>query len=148
EALRRHALRRPGARLGVDLRCGLADRVGVAVLESRHACVHRPSSCFGGIDATPRIRTRQPIRLPSTRRACRPPTSASSLYTPRGFHSSFTERSQEGRAMARLSQVFAPRDREFFDLFEEAGHNILHAADLLDRMLRNYPDTKELARDI
>ena len=23
--------------------------------------------------------------------------------------------------MARLSQVFAPRDREFFDLFEEAG---------------------------
>jgi predicted phosphate transport protein (TIGR00153 family) len=50
--------------------------------------------------------------------------------------------------MARLSQVFAPRDREFFDLFEEAGTNILHAADLLDRMLRNYPETKELARDI
>jgi len=50
--------------------------------------------------------------------------------------------------MARLSQVFAPRDREFFDLFEEAGANILRAADLLDRMLRNYPDTKELAREI
>jgi uncharacterized protein len=50
--------------------------------------------------------------------------------------------------MARLSHVFAPRDREFFDLFEEAGRNILQAADLLDRMLRNYPDTKELARDI
>ena len=50
--------------------------------------------------------------------------------------------------MARLSQVFAPRDREFFDLFEEAGANILGAADLLDRMLRNYPDTKELAREI
>lgn len=50
--------------------------------------------------------------------------------------------------MARLAQVFAPRDREFFDLFEEAGRNILRAADLLDRMLRNYPDTKELARDI
>jgi predicted phosphate transport protein (TIGR00153 family) len=50
--------------------------------------------------------------------------------------------------MARLSQVFVPRDREFFDLFEEAGRNILRAADLLDRMLRNYPDTKELARDI
>ena len=50
--------------------------------------------------------------------------------------------------MARLSQVFAPRDREFFDLFEEAGRNILQAADLLDRMLRNYPDTKEMARDI
>jgi predicted phosphate transport protein (TIGR00153 family) len=50
--------------------------------------------------------------------------------------------------MARLSQVFVPRDREFFDLFEEASRNILSAADLLDRMLRNYPDTKELARDI
>jgi predicted phosphate transport protein (TIGR00153 family) len=50
--------------------------------------------------------------------------------------------------MARLAQVFSPRDREFFDLFEEAGRNILSAADLLDRMLRNYPDTKELARDI
>jgi predicted phosphate transport protein (TIGR00153 family) len=50
--------------------------------------------------------------------------------------------------MARLSQVFAPRDREFFDLFEEAGRNILQAADLLDQMLRNYPETKELARDI
>jgi uncharacterized protein len=50
--------------------------------------------------------------------------------------------------MARLSQVFAPRDREFFDLFEEASTNILRAADLLDRMLRNYPETKELAREI
>jgi uncharacterized protein len=50
--------------------------------------------------------------------------------------------------MARLSQVFAPRDREFFDLFEEAGRNILQAADLLDQMLRNYPETKALARDI
>jgi uncharacterized protein len=50
--------------------------------------------------------------------------------------------------MARLSQVFAPRDREFFDLFEEATANILRGADLLDRMLRNYPETKELAREI
>jgi predicted phosphate transport protein (TIGR00153 family) len=50
--------------------------------------------------------------------------------------------------MARLSQVFAPRDRQVFDLFEEASANILRAADLLDRMLRNYPETKELAREI
>ena len=50
--------------------------------------------------------------------------------------------------MGRLSKVFAPRDRVFFDLFEEAGQNILRAADLLDRMLRNYPDSKDLARDI
>lgn len=50
--------------------------------------------------------------------------------------------------MARLSQVFVPRDRQFFDLFEEAGQNIMRAADLLDQMLRNFPETKELARDI
>jgi predicted phosphate transport protein (TIGR00153 family) len=50
--------------------------------------------------------------------------------------------------MARLSQVFVPRDREFFDLFEEAGTNIVRAADLLDQMLRSYPDRADLARDI
>ena len=50
--------------------------------------------------------------------------------------------------MARLSQVFVPRDREFFDLFEEAGRNIARAADLLDQMLRGYPETKMLAREI
>jgi uncharacterized protein len=50
--------------------------------------------------------------------------------------------------MGRLSKVFAPRDRVYFELFEEAGENIRHAADLLDRMLRNYPDSKDLARDI
>jgi uncharacterized protein len=48
----------------------------------------------------------------------------------------------------RLSQVFAPRDREFFDLFEEAGKNIARAADLLDQMLGTWPDRRELARDI
>ncbi len=49
----------------------------------------------------------------------------------------------------RLSSVIAPRDREFFDLFEEAGGNILRAADLLDRMLRSFPDQgQDLARDI
>ncbi len=50
--------------------------------------------------------------------------------------------------MARLAQVFAPRDRVYFELFEEAGRNILQAADLLDRMLSNYPDSKALAQDI
>jgi predicted phosphate transport protein (TIGR00153 family) len=49
----------------------------------------------------------------------------------------------------RLSQAFAPRDREFFDLFEEAGGNIVRGADLLDQMLRGYPDRSDaLARDI
>ncbi|MEA2390584.1 MAG: uncharacterized protein QOK31_693 [Solirubrobacteraceae bacterium] len=50
--------------------------------------------------------------------------------------------------MARLPQVFAPRDREYFDLFEEAATNIARAADLLDQMLRNYPETRELSREI
>src|SRR5213593_119207 len=50
--------------------------------------------------------------------------------------------------MPRLAQVFVPRDREFFDLFEEAGTNIVRAADLLDQMLRAFPDRRDLARDI
>jgi len=50
--------------------------------------------------------------------------------------------------VARLSSVFHPRDREFFDLFEEAGGNILRAAELLETMLRDYPENSELAREI
>jgi predicted phosphate transport protein (TIGR00153 family) len=51
--------------------------------------------------------------------------------------------------MARLSQVFVPRDRLYFDLFEEASGNIVRSADLLDRLLRSYPDRREeLTRDI
>jgi uncharacterized protein len=48
----------------------------------------------------------------------------------------------------RLSSVIAPRDREFFDLFEEAGGNVLRAAGLLEEMLRDFPERSELARDI
>jgi predicted phosphate transport protein (TIGR00153 family) len=51
--------------------------------------------------------------------------------------------------MARLSQVFVPKDRAFFDLFEEAAGNAVRAADLLDRMLRVFPENSQaLARDI
>jgi predicted phosphate transport protein (TIGR00153 family) len=50
--------------------------------------------------------------------------------------------------MPRLSQVLAPRGREFFDLFEEAAGNIVRAADLLDQMLGGYPERRDLARDI
>jgi uncharacterized protein len=50
--------------------------------------------------------------------------------------------------MPRLSQVLAPRGREFFDLFEEAGGNIRHATELLDQMLRDYPERRDLAREI
>jgi predicted phosphate transport protein (TIGR00153 family) len=50
--------------------------------------------------------------------------------------------------MARLSQLFAPKEREFFDLFEEAGSNIVRSAELLERMLEQWPDGAELARDV
>jgi predicted phosphate transport protein (TIGR00153 family) len=48
----------------------------------------------------------------------------------------------------RFSRVIAPREREFFDLFEEAGGNILRAAELLLEMLRAFPEKSELAREI
>jgi predicted phosphate transport protein (TIGR00153 family) len=51
-------------------------------------------------------------------------------------------------AAVRLSSVLAPRDREFFDLFEEAGGNILRAAALLEELLQDFPERSELARDI
>jgi predicted phosphate transport protein (TIGR00153 family) len=50
--------------------------------------------------------------------------------------------------MPRLSQLFAPKEREFFDLFEEAGANIVRAAELLERMLEGWPDNAELSRDV
>jgi len=50
--------------------------------------------------------------------------------------------------MARLSQMFLPKDREFFALFEAAATNVVRGADLLDQMLRNYPEKADLARDI
>ena len=51
-------------------------------------------------------------------------------------------------AMPRISQMFMPKDREFFDLFESAATNVVRGADLLDQMLRNYPEKADLARDI
>ncbi len=48
----------------------------------------------------------------------------------------------------RLANVLAPRDREFFDLFEEAGGNIQRAAGLLEELLNEYPERNELAREI
>src|ERR671939_2037258 len=50
--------------------------------------------------------------------------------------------------MSRLSQIFAPKEREFFDLFEEAGSNLVRAAELLERMLDQWPDHGELSRDV
>ena len=74
------------------------------------------------------------------RRPPPPPEAEARVYK------SFTTASVAARCAC---QLLAPRDREFFDLFEEAGGNILRAADLLDRMLRAYPDRgADLARDI
>jgi len=50
--------------------------------------------------------------------------------------------------MPRLSQLFAPKEREFFDLFEEAGANIVRAAELLEKMFERWPDDAELGRDV
>ena len=47
-----------------------------------------------------------------------------------------------------LAQMLAPSGREYFALFEEAGANVLRAAELLDQMLANYPDSRELAKEI
>jgi predicted phosphate transport protein (TIGR00153 family) len=48
--------------------------------------------------------------------------------------------------MARLSLV--PKDRQFFTLFDEAGANILHSAQLLDRLMKQWPDAGGLGREI
>jgi hypothetical protein len=50
--------------------------------------------------------------------------------------------------MARFAQVFSPRDRIYFELFEEAGQNMMRASELLDTMLASYPDEKHLAQEI
>ena len=48
----------------------------------------------------------------------------------------------------RLGNVLAPRDREFFDLFEEAGGNASRATSLLHEMLAAFPERPELAREV
>src|SRR3954467_10195038 len=50
--------------------------------------------------------------------------------------------------MSRLSAIFAPKEREFFDLFEEAGANAVRAAALLEQLLQEWPEHGELQRDI
>jgi predicted phosphate transport protein (TIGR00153 family) len=41
-----------------------------------------------------------------------------------------------------------PRDRVFFDLFNQAGQNTLRAARMLQEMLQGWPDNASLAREI
>ena len=47
--------------------------------------------------------------------------------------------------MASIANLLRGTDREFFDLFERAGANIVRAAELLDEMLASYPETPDLA---
>jgi uncharacterized protein len=47
-----------------------------------------------------------------------------------------------------LEDPFSSGDRVYFELFEKAGRNVARAAGLLDRMLVNYPDSRDLAAEI
>ena len=50
--------------------------------------------------------------------------------------------------MTSIASFLRGNDREFFDLFERAGENIVRAAGLLDEMLAEYPERRALAPDI
>ena len=50
--------------------------------------------------------------------------------------------------MASIANLLRGSEREFFDLFEHAGANIMRAAELLDEMLARYPESAELAQEI
>jgi len=50
--------------------------------------------------------------------------------------------------VASIANLLRGTDREFFDLFERAGANIVHAAELLDEMLASYPESADLAGEI
>jgi hypothetical protein len=54
----------------------------------------------------------------------------------------------EEAVMASIANLLRGNDREFFDLFERAGANIVRAAELLDEMLARYPESQHLAREI
>ena len=50
--------------------------------------------------------------------------------------------------MSRLTQLFASKEREFFDLFEEAASNSVRAAELLVTILDEWPDYSTAMRDM
>jgi predicted phosphate transport protein (TIGR00153 family) len=47
-----------------------------------------------------------------------------------------------------LEQLLRGSDREFFGMFEQAGANVVRAAELLHELLVAFPDRLDLARDI
>jgi predicted phosphate transport protein (TIGR00153 family) len=49
----------------------------------------------------------------------------------------------------RLGRLYhSPRDRSFFAFFEEAGANLRQAGELLDTLMRSWPDDSGIAREI
>jgi uncharacterized protein len=50
--------------------------------------------------------------------------------------------------VSRLTELFTPKEREFYDLFEEAGANIVRAASILEEMLESWPEKAELYREL
>ena len=50
--------------------------------------------------------------------------------------------------MASIANFLRGSDKEFFDLFERAGENIVRSAELLDEMLSDYPERRGLAQEI
>ena len=50
--------------------------------------------------------------------------------------------------MTSIANFLRGTGKEFFDLFERAGQNLAHAAQLLDEMLAEYPERRGLAQDI
>jgi uncharacterized protein len=52
------------------------------------------------------------------------------------------------RGVPRITQALAQREKVYFELFEEAGHNVLRSAELLERLLTDFPDNHSLAKDI
>jgi predicted phosphate transport protein (TIGR00153 family) len=49
-------------------------------------------------------------------------------------------------AIVRFSRV--PREREFFNLFEEAGGNVQRAGELLAELMETWPDARGIRREI
>jgi hypothetical protein len=53
-----------------------------------------------------------------------------------------------GSVLSVALPSLVPRDRVFFDLFNQAGQNTLRAARLLQEMVGGWPDSADLAREI
>jgi predicted phosphate transport protein (TIGR00153 family) len=50
--------------------------------------------------------------------------------------------------MPALSRLLRGNDEELFDMFQQAGENIVRSAQLLDELLAGYPETRGLAAEI